>query len=95
MALIVFDNDGAIEKVQRFGFDSSPGSLNVAAGTEISLDKWHTVVSLESGSVLLEIKAGPFAPNIPKSWAPWAPWAPEEGMSDGVNYLKQLMKKII
>ena len=89
MALIVLNSDGAIEKVQRFGFDLSLGSLNVAAGTEIPLDKWHTVVSLEYGSVLLEIKAGPFDPNIPKSWAP------EEGTSDGVNYPKQLMKKII
>jgi cupin fold WbuC family metalloprotein len=92
MALIMFNNYGAIEQVQRFGVDSSPGGLNVASGAEIPLNKWHTVVSLESGSVLLEIKAGPFDPNMPKTLAPWAP---EEGASDGFNYLKQLMKKII
>lgn len=91
MALIVFNNDGAIEQVQRFGIGSSIRSLDIAAGTEIPSHKWHTVVSLESGSVLLEIKAGPFDPTMPKSLAPWAPG---EGTSDGANYLKQLINKI-
>jgi cupin fold WbuC family metalloprotein len=91
MALIAFNNDGAIEGVQRFGISSSSGTLNIATGIEIPSDKWHTVVSLASGSILLEIKAGPFDPNMPKSLAPWAP---DEGTSDGANYLKQLMEKI-
>jgi cupin fold WbuC family metalloprotein len=91
MALIVFSNDGTIEQVQRFGIDSSRSGLNIAAGTEIPSHKWHTVVSLASGSILLEIKAGPFDPNMPKSLAPWAP---DEGTSDGANYLKQLMERI-
>lgn len=55
MALIVFNNDGIIEKVQRFGIGSSPGSLEIAAGIEIPSHKWHTVISLQSDSVLLEI----------------------------------------
>ncbi len=91
MALIVFNDDGAVEQVQRFGFDSISGNLNIAVGIEIPLNKWHTIVSFESGSVLLEIKAGPFDPNMPKYLAPWAP---EEGTSDGANYLRQLMEKI-
>ena len=91
MAIIVFNNDGAIEGIQRFGIGLSPSSLNIAAGIEIPLDKWHTVVSLESGSILLEIKEGPFDPNMPKFLAPWAP---EEGTFDGANYLKQLVMKI-
>jgi cupin fold WbuC family metalloprotein len=91
MALIVFNNDGAIEQVQRFGINFSSSSLNIAAGTETPSHKWHTVVSLESGSILMEIKAGPFDPNMPKSLAPWAP---EEGTSYGANYLSQLKQKI-
>jgi cupin fold WbuC family metalloprotein len=91
MALVAFNNDGAIEGIQRFGIGSSSGALNIAAGIEIPSDKWHTVVSLASGSILLEIKAGPFDPNMPKSLAPWAP---DEGTPDGANYLKQLMEKI-
>lgn len=91
LALIVFNNDGAIERIQRFGIGSSSGTLNIAAGIEIPSDKWHTVVSLASGSILLEIKAGPFDPNMPKSLAPWAP---DESASDSANHLKQLIKKI-
>lgn len=91
MALIIFNNDGAIEQVRRFGINSSSSDLNIVSGMEIPSSKWHTVISLESGSVLLEIKAGPFDPSAPKSLAPWAP---QEGTSDGANYLKQLMMKI-
>lgn len=91
MALTVFNSHGAIEEIQRFGIGSSSGTLNIAAGIEIQSNKWHTVVSLASGSILFEIKAGPFDPNMPKSLAPWAP---DEGTFDGANYLKQLMEKI-
>lgn len=70
MALIVFNNDGTIEEVQRFGIVSTSSNLKIAVGTEISSDKWHTVVSLTSGSILLEVKAEPFYPNLPKSYAP-------------------------
>jgi cupin fold WbuC family metalloprotein len=91
MALVVFNNDGAIEGIQRFGIGSSSGSLDIAVGVEIPPNKWHTVVSLDSGSILLEIKAGPFDPNMPKSFAPWAP---DEGTSDSANYLKKLIDKI-
>jgi cupin fold WbuC family metalloprotein len=91
MALIVFNNDGTIEQVYQFGVDLSVASVNIVTGMEIPLGKWHTVISLVSGSVLLEIKAGPFDPDMPKSLAPWAP---EEGTSDGANYLKQLIKRV-
>lgn len=60
MALIVFNNYGAIEGIQQFGIGSSSGSLNIASGIEIPSNKWNTVVSLASGSILLEIKAGPW-----------------------------------
>lgn len=33
--LIVFNRDKAIKQVQGFGADSSPSSLNIAAGVEI------------------------------------------------------------
>ncbi len=39
MALIVFNDDGAVEQVQRFGFDSISGNLNIAVGIEIPLNK--------------------------------------------------------
>ncbi len=33
---------------------------------------WNTVVALESNSILLEVKAGPFDPFQPKDLAIWA-----------------------
>jgi cupin fold WbuC family metalloprotein len=91
MALIIFNDDGAIEQIQRFGVGLSAGILNIAVGVEVPSNKWHTVVSLETGSVLLEVKAGPFNPSMPKFFAPWAP---EEGVSDGMNYLRKLKRSI-
>lgn len=91
MALIMFNNDGAVEEIHRFGNNLSQSSQNIVVGLEIPLDKWHTVVSLASGSILLEIKAGPFDPVMPKCLASWAP---EEGTLDGAKYLKYLMGKI-
>jgi len=65
MALVAFNNDGAIERIQRFDIGSGSGALNIPAGIEIPSDKCHTSVSLASGSILLEIKTGPFDSNMP------------------------------
>ena len=88
MALVVFDEVGNIEQVQRLGAGPHVSNPAVASGTETPPGRWHTVVSLESGSVLLEIKAGPFDPSAPKFPAPWAP---EEGSPEGVAYLDELV----
>jgi hypothetical protein len=46
---------------------------------EIPEKAWHTMASLEKGSVLIEIKPGPYAPLSDKDFAAWAP---EEGTED-------------
>lgn len=91
MALILFDDNGVIEKIQKFGANSNLAKSNIAIGTETPLNKWHTVVALDSGSILLEIKAGPFNPCLPKVLAPWAP---VEGAIDSSRYLHQLKRLI-
>ena len=92
MVLVTFDDEGRIERVQRFGAGVHAANRDVAAGTETPPGKWHTVVSLESGSVLLEVKAGPFNPLAPKYPAPWAP---EEGSPKGAIYLSSLMAMLV
>ena len=91
LALITFSDDGAIQQIQRIGVSGYPDSLHVVAGIELPPGKLHTVVSLELGSVLLEIKAGPFDPNKPKHFATWAP---EEGSPESVCYLKSLIQAL-
>lgn len=34
---------------------------------------WYTIVALDPGCVLLDVKTGPFDPDQPKELAPWAP----------------------
>ena len=71
MALVVFDDVGSPARVIRFGSEKYKESL--AVGVEVSSSAWHTVVSLLSGSILLEVKSGPFDPEKSKDKALWAP----------------------
>lgn len=71
MALLTFDDRGAVKEIVRFGTSQYP--LNTTVGIEVPPDVWHTVIALETGSVLLEVKPGPFDPLQPKDLAPWAP----------------------
>jgi hypothetical protein len=57
----------------------------------VASTSWHTVIALEPGCVLLEVKAGPFDPNQPKVLAPWAP---EEGSDAAGDYLSRLIERV-
>jgi cupin fold WbuC family metalloprotein len=89
MALVVFKDDGTVNSVLRFGTNQSIERL--AIGAEIPANTWHTVIALEPGCVLLEVKAGPFDPSLPKDLALWAP---EEGAVATLSYLDQLKKSL-
>lgn len=84
-SLFIFDNSGHIDQIINFGADSN---LDPCLGAEVSPASWHTVLSKSPGSVLLEIKEGPFNPNHAKELAPWAP---EEGTPESKRYLNQLI----
>ncbi|MGS0621384.1 WbuC family cupin fold metalloprotein [Ralstonia sp. VS2407] len=89
MALVTFSDNGEIASTirlatERFGADT----CNAA---EVPSCVWHTVIALEPGSVLLEIKAGPFDPRQPKDLAPWAP---QEGGADALQYLASMEEKL-
>ena len=70
MAVLLFDDVGKVtEKVIL-----TPGSSNSAV--EIPVGVWHTFVSLEKGSVIFEIKCGPY--QKPEEYD-FACWASKEG----------------
>jgi cupin fold WbuC family metalloprotein len=73
MALVMFDDQGTVSGVLRFGTEKY--GMDLAVGAEITTNTWHTVISLEPGCVLLEVKAGPFDPSQSKVIASWAPEA--------------------
>jgi cupin fold WbuC family metalloprotein len=89
MALITFDDQGHVTCILRFG--SQNHGSDFAAGAEVAFGTWHTVVALEPGSVLLEVKAGPFDPNQLKDLAPWAP---EEGSEAAAEYFNRLLERV-
>lgn len=81
MALIIFSDDGAITNIHPL---SATGDT---VGMEIPPGVWHSLVSLEKGSVFLEVKPGPFEPLTGKDRAPWAP---AEGTAEAARYLDEL-----
>jgi cupin fold WbuC family metalloprotein len=89
MALVRFDEQGNVNGVLRFGAERHIDIL--AVGAEVTANTWHTVIALEPGCVLLEVKAGPFDPDRPKDLAPWAP---EEDSPAASGYLIQLIESV-
>lgn len=71
--VVTFEQDGAIREIIRLGTERYGADEPVDVGVELSPDTWHTVIALEAGTVLLELKAGPFDPGAAKELAPWAP----------------------
>jgi cupin fold WbuC family metalloprotein len=90
-ALLVFDNDGEVRQVRRFGTERYALEVGVSVAIELPPHAWHTVLALVPGSVLLELKAGPFDPLAAKEPAPWSP---EEGTAMAADYFRRLQLEI-
>ncbi len=85
MALIVFLDDGTIDQIVPFGDGCDVVAIDLPSTV------WHSLVSLEPGSIFFETKPGPYVPLSDKDFAPWAP---EEGSSEVAAYLSGLMSKV-
>lgn len=90
-ALIIFDEIGEIKHICKFGTEKflTQGVSNV--GVELSPNVWHTVLALVDGSILLEVKSGPFIVSAAKEIAPWAPAEDSSEAADYFNNLKKLV----
>ncbi len=60
-------------------------------GVEIAPRTWHNLIALETGSVLYEVKDGPWDPADDKFFASWAP---KEGEEKCLEYNKIILKRI-
>jgi len=85
LAVFFYDDEGKITDIILLGKE------NGVYGVEVPPRKWHSIVSLEAGSVVYEIKDGPYDPNNDKILASWAP---AEGSNEVEKYLKYLREKI-
>lgn len=66
-AALTFGNSGCV--LDRVELNADDGARVV----EIPESAWHSVVSLAPGTVLFEVKRGPFDPATPAEFAAWAP----------------------
>lgn len=82
--LFIFDDNGNI---------TSQLSLNPVEGVygaELEPGVWHSLLVLESGTVVYEVKEGPFAPLSPENLAPWSPNASDkESVTQYMDFLKK------
>jgi len=65
--VFVFDKEGRVS--DHTILDAREGKY----GVEIPPKTYHTLFSLEPGSVAYEIKEGPYMPSTAKNFASWAP----------------------
>ena len=89
MALLTFDDAGDVTTI--IGLSPCSTTSRSSTAVEIPPNTWHTVLALETGCILLEVKAGPFNPDMPKELAVWAP---EEESSYASIYIKKLLNLI-
>ena len=65
--VLIFDAGGCVQERHEVAPAGPVRVVEIPAGT------WHTLAALETGTVLLEIKAGPYVPAAPQDFAAWAP----------------------
>ena len=85
VAVFTFFDDGNIK--DSVVLDTKTMNL----GIEIPPREWHTVIALESNTVIFEIKDGPYEPMNDKNFASWAPAEVSSTCSD---YNNKLLKSI-
>ncbi len=65
--VLVFDDDGNL--FQRTTLNPEIGNY----GVDIPAGVWHSMIVKKTGTVIYEVKQGPFTPLVPEDFASWAP----------------------
>lgn len=86
LGVIIFDDNGAVTETVLL----SQASGNLAA--DVPHGVYHTAVSLETGTLFYEAKAGPY---LPLAEDEKAHWAPEDNDPSARIYLEQLRGLIV
>ncbi|MBN1649735.1 MAG: WbuC family cupin fold metalloprotein [Bacteroidales bacterium] len=90
LLVVEFDNTGQI--AAHMILDAEKGNF----GAEIAPRTWHTVISLEPGSVAYEVKDGPYDVTLDKFFAPWAPieGKDDESRKLGIAFNAKILKAL-
>jgi cupin fold WbuC family metalloprotein len=84
--VVEFDNDGRVSSYALL--EAGTG----AYGAEIAPRIYHCIIPLAAGSVVYEVKNGPYSPLDDKNFATWAPKEGEKGCR---AYMENLVKQLI
>lgn len=74
LGALVFDQQGQVLSAR----EMTPAE---AFGFHVPAGVFHSIVALESGTVIMEIKAGPYAVPNAEDWGGWAPAEGEAGVA--------------
>jgi cupin fold WbuC family metalloprotein len=85
LLVVEYDDDGNI--VDHIILDSRTANY----GCELPPRTWHSIISLEAGSVAYEVKDGPWDPADDKHFAPWAP---KEGDADTGAFIQFIVNSL-
>jgi cupin fold WbuC family metalloprotein len=80
LEVILFDEAGVVQGRQRLG-DGGAAVFEMPAGT------WHSVISLAAGSVVFEVKEGPYRPLGADDLAAWSPAEGDAGVAGMLEFL--------
>ncbi|MCP1288637.1 WbuC family cupin fold metalloprotein [Chromobacterium sp. S0633] len=80
--VIVFDEAGVVQGRHRLGADG-------ARVFEMPANTWHSVVSLQPGSVVFEVKHGPYLPLQDQNLAAWSPVEGSERVPAMLDFLRR------
>ena len=82
-AIIIFNDEGEIREIVRCHRDGD-------VGVDIKPGVWHTVVSLQKGTICIEFKNGPYQAMKDRDFAPWAPPAEDPNHKKYLENLQAL-----
>jgi cupin fold WbuC family metalloprotein len=85
LGIITFSDYGVVTETVILSRQNDTVAVDIPHGI------YHTAVSLESGTVFFEAKAGPY---LPLTGVETAPWAPCDGDEAAAAYLEQLRKRV-
>ncbi len=83
VVMVEFDENGLIVDYIVMNHESGNFGADIQPGT------WHTLICLEPGSVVYEVKDGPYNPSDDKQFAGWAP---REGDPDALKYNQKVIE---
>jgi len=84
LVVVLFDDSGNITEFVLLDADRGNYAVEIPPGI------WHSVFSLVTGTVVYEVKDGPYLPINDKNFVSWAP---KESDLDCMKYLENLMNQ--